>query len=335
MGFFSTQAKRQLGSLKESSPKGKDILAILKKKKDYHTIWAAIFAAVGPLTITILSIAWPITPTKAWQEPQIYLILGFFAFTLLHELYFIYKQYLYGLSIIETESAEARKCEKITELKKRIDTLRNDQFLLLSVMGEIGKATRMNECSLEQLATLVAVEIYSDIHKRYDIGTGLTINIYQYKDHIVNMIGHYQKLLLDTNPLLFEENGLPDTDKRIRDFCCVELLRSEMTKKTIPDWIHMIDEFSWKQWNDKEKKRIKRKRDRVRCINIGFTYNQYIGLTHKREDGVKFLVEIILHQYEDITKKTGESIDSIATALKNIYIQLLDQIWNIGLSKGG
>ena len=335
MTFFDTQAKRQLGSLKEASPKGTNILALLKKKKDYHTIWAAIVAALGPLVITILSIAGPVPATELWKEPQVYVILGVFAWTLLHELYFIYKQYLFGLNIIEIESVESQNNEIIEELSKENGALRKDQFLLLSVMGKIGKAARMKECTLDQLATLVAEEIYSDIHNRYDIGTGLTVNIYEYKDHNINMRGHFQKVLLDTSPLLFDENGLPDTDERIKDFCCVKLLRSELNKKTVPSWLQMIDEFSWSHWSDKEKKKIKRKKDRVQCLNIGFTYNQYIGLTHKREDGVKFLVEIILHNYEDITRNTGKTIDSVATELKNIYIQLLDQIWNIGTSKEG
>lgn len=335
MTFFDTQAKRQLGSLKEASPKGTIILALLKKKKDYHTIWAAIVAALGPLVITILSIAWPVPATELWKEPQVYVILGVFAWTLLHELYFIYKQYLFGLNIIEIESVESQNNEIIEELSKENGALRKDQFLLLSVMGKIGKAARMKECTLDQLATLVAEEIYSDIHNRYDIGTGLTVNIYEYKDHNINMRGHFQKVLLDTSPLLFDENGLPDTDERIKDFCCVKLLRSELNKKTVPSWLQMIDEFSWSHWSDKEKKKIKRKKDRVQCLNIGFTYNQYIGLTHKREDGVIFLVEIILHNYEDITRNTGKTIDSVATELKNIYIQLLDQIWKIGTSKEG
>lgn len=335
MTFIDTQAKRQLGSLKEASPKGTNLLALLKKKKDYHTIWAAIVAALGPLVITILSIVWPVSTTVRWKEPQVYVIFGAFAWTLLHELYFIYKQYLFGLNIIEIESVENQTSERINELTNENGFLRDDQFLLLSVMGKIGKAAKMNECTLDQLATLVAEEIYSDIHKRYDTGTGLTVNIYEYKDHNVNMRGHFQKLILDTNPLLFDENGLPDTDERIKDFCCVKLLQSELSKKTVSDWLQMIDEFSWSHWSDKEKRKIKRKRDREQCLNIGFTYNQYIGLTHKREDGVKFLVEIILHNNEDITRNTGKNIDSVATDLKNVYIQLLDQIWNIGTLKEG
>ena len=330
MKFLSIQAKKQLGSLREVTTGRTELLLLLQKKKEYYTIWATVSAALGPLIITLLSIMWPVPGADMWEQPQIYVTLAVFIWTVSHVLFFTYKQVLFGLNIDEVKSEEHQSITELNELKNKNISLKHDRYLLFSAMGKIGRAARIKNCTLEQLATLVAEIIFHDIHNRFRVGNGLTVNMYDYKDHIINMRGHYQVALFDTNPLLFDENGLVDSDDRIENFCCVKLLKSGLQKKTLSNWMEMVDEFAWNHWDEKEKRKIKRKKDRRQCIDIGFTYNQYIGLTHKRDDGVEFLVEIILHNDEDITKESGMRIETIATGLKNIYTQLVDQIWNIG-----
>lgn len=333
MKYLDKQAKKQLGSLKETIPDRKELFSLLKKNKEHYTILATVFATVGSLVITILSIVWPVQNTNKWVNPQIYALIIAFVLTVYHVMFFTYKQVLFGLNIDEIELSEHQNVAELVELKGVNASLKQDRYFLLSAMRKIGKAVRLNDCKLEQLAILVAEIIFQDIHLRFGVGEGLTVNIYDYKDHMISMRGHYQTVLLDTNPMLFDKGVLVDSDSRIRDFCCVKLLKSDQQKKTIPNWLKMLDEFAWRHWKKNEKEKIKKKKDRRQSINVGFTYNQYIGLTHKRDDGVKFLVEIILHNDEDITKGSEMSIESIADNLRSLYTQLVDYIWNVGTLK--
>ena len=129
----------------------------------------------------------------------------------------------------------------------------------------------------------------------------------------------------------FAKEGFDIKDESIQDYFCKRCIRGKAKvnngRYVLGDWETLVKEFKWDSWTEEEKEDILKNKNRERCIEVGFRYNQYVGFVLRRDDGTVVFLEIIANDYTVIGESGG--VDHIAYGLKETYSPLLNVLWDI------
>lgn len=232
--------------------------------------------------------------------------------------------------------SKAYRNKQIDVLEKKNNRLEERQSFFCSVIETIGSTIKEGKKGIEDLAKVFVAAVYYDLSKVAK-GDNITINIYELKEERVKMIlSSNRRRYCDRDscniPVLYKpKEGFDIKDESIQDYFCIRCIRGKAKgyngRYVLGDWETLVKEFKWDGWNEEEKEDILKNKNRGRCIEVGFRYNQYVGFVLRRDDGTVVFLEIIANDYT-VIGESGE-VDHIAYGLKETYSPLLNVLWDI------
>lgn len=312
---------------KQHSPH--DPLSYAKEKRDKWVNRANVMTFVGPVVLTLVGFFCRLPDPFTFKSFSLWINV-IAVFVVIGVGFFLFRRQNIFQHLVEALEANASvQKRKIERLEAEKDELKKDKTLLVSIVKEMATSVKDGKTKLEDLATVVVASLYMDCVKKFNISSGIALNLYELKNANIRMLHFYQnKYIEDDNPLLLSETGFAVTDDRVHSYYCVKkILDDSEPFYYLSNWVEVVRAFHWKHWKPKQKKQILESKDRDECIAAGFHYNQYIALRIKRGAGIVGMLEIIT--YDDTFIAEENEIKKVCRKLYDTYAPLLNTIWDI------
>ena len=325
---------------KRLQQKVQDTIAVLKQhsptnpideaiqKRESYTFWANIAVFLFPTILTtyfglIAFGVFSLNTIKFW------IVLGFAILAVVLSVIFLMQQHLYQLVIDELAKDDSNNRNNIARLEKKIKNLEIDNHMLLSTFIELLKFRNntTREMSVVDRASIIAGSIFFNCQTKYGIASGFEINIYEFQNEHIRLIGTYTHTPTNTTHRLISTTPCSIKDPRIKQYYCVKRIKSDNTIDCLPSWYDILKAFHWSHWQPGQRTAIIRSKSRDACLSVGFNYNQYIAFRIKREDGITALVEITT--YDDIALSEPKQLALVAQKLYKSYMPLINAIWEL------
>ena len=247
------------------------------------------------------------------------------------------KSSLYSKAVSTIETSKEQQYQQISQLRKKVEILSKTKTYYAVTASEIGKAIKAGDTDLSSLSVVTVASLH-EILTSFVHGDNITFNLYELRNSQLRMLLTYNnskysvsKEELDNPILLNYADGLDIRSQEIQDYYCVKCLRGKVRdrdgKFVLPDWISIVKEFHWKKWEEGEKEDIIQSKDRERCLNAGFRYNQYIGIKWRYSPEISKFLEVIAN--DDTTFDDVEDIQYVARIIKDTFFPINSVIWDI------
>lgn len=305
----------------------------------YHKGWSVALTStsiLGPLLVSLLLAK---EPFKTIDESESHFV---FLHWISHNSISIIIIVVIVIAIIVTICRESFYRDVVEQIKSLTDQQQNENCMLLAFWSfannsllNIAKAPVDTKRTIQQYSSIMITCLYNVLLSLL-ANNYVTINIYDLRDGMVQMIDTFtpqeyvtSKKFVDS-PKLFKQR-LSITDPSIKDYFCVQCLRDDSVgrdgKFTLENWIEILKHFKCSLWSDEEKRNIIETKNRSKCLNDGFFYNQYIGIKFKPTESTTAFLEIIPKKKNKFTCEVKD-LDTIATLLKEYFIPYLAIIWD-------
>ena len=312
---------------KQHSPR--DPLSYAKEKREKWVSRANLMTFGGPIILTLVGFffrlpdPFTIKSFSLWANIiAVFLVIG-------SGLFLFQRQNIFQRLVEALEADASVQKRKIERLEAEKDDLKKDKKLLVSIVKEMATSVKEGNTKLEDLATVVVASLYMDCVKKFNISSGIALNLYELKSNNIRMLHFYQdKYIEDDNPLLLSETGFAIADNRVKSYYCVKkIIDDSESFYYLSNWVDIVRSFYWNHWKPNQKRQILESKDRDECIAAGFHYNQYIALRVKRDAGVVGMLEIIT--YDDTFIAEEKEIKKVCSKLYDTYAPLINTIWDI------
>lgn len=327
--------------------KCKELVSVLHARRPENTIaaaregaqffnnWITIVSVGGPLVLSIFFIFLPWENT--WKKANNYIDAIATIALIVSLVILINKSSLYNRAVSFIERSQEYQQQQNDSLRKKIDTLQRDKSYYVSVAEQIGIAIKNDKKDLTSLARVAVASLYDYLTKILH-GDNVTINLYELKNNQFRMLQSFTHLkYLEKkenvdNPRLFKtDTGIDLKSPSIQNYYCVRCLKGREKGRdgrfVLPDWVSIATEFQWQKWDEAEKESVIKSRDREKCLEIGFKYNQYIGFKWKRDDGIVGFLEIITN--DETILDEHENINKVGRQIQDACIPFVNIIWDI------
>lgn len=331
----STNEKRAILKAKANDRQVSD-LEQAKKYAEHidHSISTA--SIIGPILLALIYLFFPIDFSAfKWGALVIDVMATIVLIAMLCAL--IYKQHIAQCVVLAIETDKEENHKKYISLKKEVATLRQDQSFYVTATRMIGQAMREGKKDIEELSKSMVSVIYTDVSMMTKNYVDIIINLYELRNNTVKMILSYTYGDRNNNsgenaPFLYRHrDGVSIRDENISKYYCIKCMTGEIEGKdgkfVLPDWKSIAVVFKWNRWNAKQKNEILEKKDRTRCIEFGFKYNQYVAFETRRDDGTKVFLEIVTT--DNTVLASDDEIDRVAHHLRGKYTPVINVLWDL------
>ena len=312
-----------------------DAISEAREGAQLYKNWITIISVAGPVVLSLLFAFFPWVVT--WEIANNYIVIVA-TLALVGALVFLfYKSDLYSKAVFQIEQSQEYQQQQIDALRRKNDTLQRDKSYYVSVAEQISIAIKAGNKDLGSLARVAVASLYDYLTKILH-GDNVTINLYELKNNQLKMLQSFTHLkYLEKkenvdNPLLFEtDTGIDIKSSEIQSYYCVRCLKGKEKghngRFILPDWVSIATEFQWQKWDKADKESVIANRDREKCLELGFMYNQYMGFKWRRDDGIVGFLEIITN--DETTLDERESINKISRQIQEACIPFVNIIWDI------
>lgn len=312
------------------------VLEAIKDRARKLTNWITVLSVAGPLLLTVLCVLFPWD--KQWASYWNNIIIIVLTIIIILGLFILVrKSSLYSKAVSTIETSKEQQYQQISQLRKKVEILSKTKSYYAVTASEIGKAIKAGDTDLSSLSVVTVASLH-EILTSFVHGDNITFNLYELRNSQLRMLLTYNnskysvsKEELDNPILLNYADGLDIRSQEIQDYYCVKCLRGKVRdrdgKFVLPDWISIVKEFHWKKWEEGEKEDIIQSKDRERCLNAGFRYNQYIGIKWRYSPEISKFLEVIAN--DDTTFDDVEDIQYVARIIKDTFFPINSVIWDI------
>lgn len=318
----------------EATAKNKDALEYAKKKANECTRRFTLASIIGPIVLAVFYAFLPVDLKNLLSWRTLIDTIGAGVLIAVILVLFANSNNMQDV-VVGLQTSKEQMQKQIEGLEKNIKLLKTDKTFYISATELIGKAINDGSNDLKSLAKVVISAIYHDLSKIAD-GDNLTINLYELKNGKIKMLHsstrlhHCDKNSINLPELYKEEAGLDIKDNHIEDYYCIKCIRGKVrdrgNKYILSDWISIVEKFKW-HWKESEKEDILKSRDRNKCIELGFKYNQYFAFKMSMQNNITGYFEIIAN--EDTFIALDEDLVHVGQRLQEKYSPLLSVLWDI------
>lgn len=300
-----------------------------KEKRDKWVNIVNVMTFAGPVVLTFVGFFFRLPDPFTFKSLSLWINVIAVVVVIVVGLILFRRQNIFQNLVEALEADASVQKRKIERLEAEKDDLKKDKTLLVSIVKEMATSVKKGNTKLEDLATVVVASLYLDCVKKFNISSGIALNLYELKNNNIRMLQFYQdKYIEDDNPLLLSKTGFAVTDIRVKSYYCVKRITDDSEPfYYLPNWVDVVRAFHWNHWKPKQKKQILESKDRDECIAAGFHYNQYIALRVKRDARVVGMLEIIT--YDDTFISEEKEIKKVCRKLYDTYAPLINTIWDI------
>lgn len=318
----------------EANSNGRDILEYSKEKARKLTSTFTWVSIIGPIVLAALYAFLPVNLDNLFSWRNSINLIGTGALIAIILVIFVKSNNMQDV-ILGVQTSREQMQKHIEGLEKNIKLLKADKTFYISATELIGKAINEGSNDLKSLAKVVISAIYHDLSKIAE-GDNLTINLYELKDGRIRMLHsstrlhHCDKNSINLPELYKEEDGLDIKDSVIEEYYCIKCVRGKVHDKggkyILSDWISIVEKFKW-HWKENEKEEILMYKDREKCLELGFKYNQYFAFKILMPNNVTGYFEIIAN--EETFLALDKDLLHVGQRLQEKYSPLLSVLWDI------
>jgi len=318
----------------EAAANNKDELEYAKEKAANATRRFSIFSVIGPIALSVLFAFFPIDLNNLIAWKTLINVSGAAILIAVILVSFAKSNRMQDV-VVGLQTSKEQMQKKIDGLEKNIKLLKADKTFYISATELIGNAIKDGSYDLKSLAKVVISTIYHDLSKIAD-GDNLTINLYELKNGRIKMLHsstrlhHCDKNSINLPELYKAADGLDIKDSLIQDYYCIKCIRGKVHDKggkyILSDWISIVEKFKW-HWKENEKEEILISKDREKCLELGFKYNQYFAFKMLIQNNITGYFEIIAN--EETFLALDKNLLHVGQRLQEKYSPLLSVLWDI------
>lgn len=318
----------------EAAANNKDELEYAKVKAANATRRFSIFSVIGPIALSVLFAFFPIDLNNLIAWKTLINVSGAAILIAVILVSFAKSNRMQDV-VVGLQTSKEQMQKKIDGLEKNIKLLKADKTFYISATELIGNAIKDGSYDLKSLAKVVISTIYHDLSTIAD-GDNLTINLYELKNGRIKMLHsstrlhHCDKNSINLPELYKAADGLDIKDSLIQDYYCIKCIRGKVHDKggkyILSDWISIVEKFKW-HWKENEKEEILISKDREKCLELGFKYNQYFAFKMPIPNNITGYFEIIAN--EETFLALDKNLLHVGQRLQEKYSPLLSVLWDI------
>ena len=318
----------------EATANNKDVFVYAKEKATNATRIFSAASVVGPIALSVLFTFFPVDLNNiiAWKT---LINVGGAAILIVGILVLFAKSNRMQDVVVGIQTSKEQMLKQIDGLEKNIKLLKADKTFYISATELIGNAIKDGSYDLKSLSKVVISAIYHDLSKIAD-GDNFTINLYELKNGRIKMLHsstrlhHCDKNSINLPELYKASDGLDIKDSIIEDYYCIKCIRGKVHDKggkyILSDWISIVEKFKW-HWKESEKEEILISKDREKCLDLGFKYNQYFAFKMLMPNNITGYFEIIAN--EETFLALDKNLLHVGQRLQEKYSPLLSVLWDI------
>ena len=298
--------------------------------------WITYVSIAGPVVLSLMFTIFPWEGT--WKKANNYIDIILTIVLIVGLMHLIGKGSLYSKTVSLIETTKEHQQQLNDSLLKKIDLLQGDKSYYISTAEHIGISIKKGNKDLISLSKVMVASLYDKLTKIIH-GDNVTINIYEVKDGILRMLTSFTHLIYAENqenvdnPIIFLENGIDIKSAEIQEYYCVRCIKGKVKARNeryiLPNWQTIAKEFKWDKWEPENKEEIIQNSNREKCLELGFRYNQYVGLKWRRDDSIIWYLEIIAN--DDTILDKNDDIQKVARHIQETCAPMINIIWDISI----